>query len=839
MLTIINIALPIPADRLFAYTAVDEPDASELIGRRALVPFGKRVLTGVIVGIGEESKEFKLKPVLEILDLKPVFSPAMLELTKWLSEYYFCSWGETLKAALPAGMSPKSILKVQLMNFPDESELNKIEKKSPKRAALINILKEQEGYITVNHLESLLKTGSVAYQLDALEQLGWLKIERMTDKPVAPKYQKAINVKTELLESQEKLKEILDELDKKAVRQSLLLSYACLKQMNEKKPILVSEAISHTKTSHQAVNALLEKRYIEIIDVEIDRNIDTKLTESLATRDESKLELNDEQNYALEQILSAIDKKEFQNFLLHGVTGSGKTLVYIHAILHAISLGKTALLLVPEISLTPQLIDRFAKVFHENIAVLHSRMSEGERYDAWRSINTGKAKIVIGARSAIFAPLKNTGLIIVDEEHEPSYKQEDPVPRYNARDVALIRGKIENAVVVLGSATPSLESMYNAHNGKYRLLDIKQRADGALLPKIEIVNIFDSKKKKSIVGNLSIELLQEIEKRLEKNEGIILFQNRRGFSSYLECPECAYIPMCKNCEVTLTYHKAKEQLRCHYCGYTIHASLACPSCSHSPMLEVGFGTQRIEDDLNEWFKGHDRKPVVARLDLDTTSGKDAHRKILQDFASGKTDILVGTQMVAKGLDFERVTLVGVVNADLQMFHPDFRASERTYQLLTQVAGRAGRSSDKTGEVIIQTKHPDNPALIASVSHSYDMFYSDEIQNRKEALYPPFVRFVLIEFSGKDINKVNRSSENFAKLLPSKTPYVIVLGPVSPLIPKIRNKFRKIIVIKNNKKTDPSGKHLRLILKTAEQTYKDKYSSSSVRMTIDIDSYSGL
>ncbi|MFA6572282.1 MAG: primosomal protein N', partial [Bacteroidota bacterium] len=420
-----------------------------------------------------------------------------------------------------------------------------------------------------------------------------------------------------------------------------------------------------------------------------------------------------------------------------------------------------------------------------------------------------------------------------------SYKQDSPNPRYNARDVAVMRGKIENAIVVLGSATPSIESMHNAHSGKYKLLELTERADNAKMPSVQIVNMFEEKKKSLVHGTLSIVLINAIIERLKKKEGVILFQNRRGFSSYLECQDCGNIPQCRHCAVSLTYHKAKGQLRCHYCGYTINMPQVCPACKNHHLGVVGFGTQRIEDELNEYFQKMGITAKIARMDLDTTSKKGSHRRLLHSFASGEVDILLGTQMVAKGLDFERVTLVGVINADMQLFLPDFRASERTYQLLTQVSGRAGRHSDKPGEVYIQTNHPYSPAIQSALLASYSDFFNYEIVQRKNAFYPPFSRFNIIELSGKELTDVIRNAKYFAELLPQNSKYMTVLGPVEPVIPRIRTYYRRIIVIKNSKTSDAKGAKLRAALKTALEKYYAKYPSGDVRLTVDIDSYSGL
>jgi len=477
--------------------------------------------------------------------------------------------------------------------------------------------------------------------------------------------------------------------------------------------------------------------------------------------------------------------------------------------------------------------------------VMHSHKSAGERFDAWQMARRGKIRIVIGARSAIFAPLPNLGVIIVDEEHEPSYKQDDPAPRYNARDCAIVRGTVENAVVVLGSATPSLETMFNALSGKYHLLEITGRADGAKMPTIQVVDVLLRRKQGKMQGVFSEDLLKAIVERVQRREGVILFQNRRGFASRFECLDCGHIPMCPNCSVPLTYHKFRDQLRCHYCGHSHAAEKACTNCGSVSIKEIGSGTQRIEEDLQEelgkaletYLRQHDgekRAIEIQRMDLDTTSKKGSHTQMLTRFAKGEIDILLGTQMVAKGLDFARVTLVGVINADMQMYLPDFRASERTFQLLTQVAGRAGRSSDFHGEVIIQTAHPKHQTIVAATLGSYELFYNDELQYRREAHYPPFSRFVMIEFSGKDEPVVNMQAQHFAYFIPHEHKAFTRLGPAPPSIARLRGQYRRIVVLKNHREHDPSGKIMRSAILHAYQLYNQKYPSSAVRITIDVD-----
>jgi primosomal protein N' (replication factor Y) (superfamily II helicase) len=668
--------------------------------------------------------------------------------------------------------------------------------------------------------------------------MGAVRCKRIVEKSAKPKMQKAAKINDSIYNDKAKLKQILDELDSKAPKQSLMLSHLYLLKMNSEIPALATDALKQVNCSHQILNSLEKKGYVDLYEVEVDRSKELVLHENLSTRNEAELELTAEQDSALSKLLDAVKEQTTKPFLLHGVTGSGKTLIYIHAIEEAISIGKTALILVPEISLTPQLIDRFERVFPDQIAVLHSRMSEGQRYDSWRSIINGKVRIVLGARSAIFAPLTNIGIIIVDEEHEHTYKQESPAPRYNARDAAVVRGKIENCCILLGSATPSLESIYNANSGKYSLLKINQRADGASMPKIKVIDTLNARKTGQMEGPFSKELIQEIIMRIQRKEGVILLQNRRGYSVMLECPDCGNVPMCKDCDVAMTYHKSKDQLRCHYCGWTVRAYKECPECGYPKLNELGTGTQKIESTLEEILRREGYLPKILRMDFDTTRKKGSHRKILHSFASGDTDILIGTQMVAKGLDIARVTLVGVINADIQLFMPDFRASERTFQLLTQVSGRAGRTVSKPGEVLIQTSNPDSNAISSVMWGSYDQFYNIEISHRKSAQYPPFTRFVLIEFTGTNEDLVDKHSKIFAGFLPQNHDILNVLGPVQPNIPKLRKYFRRQIIIKDNKKKDASGKILRHILSNVVDAYNKEHFTEKIKIVVDIDSYSG-
>lgn len=833
---IVKIALPVPKNILFSYFLPENNiEYGELLGRRCLVPFGKKKVTGVIVETGESVKKENLKKIIRFIDDEPVLPENLLKLTKWISEYYFSSWGIALKAALPEGLTLKSSIKIRLLKELSEEDIYLISRKKPVKASILNFLKEHGGVITFSNLEGKIKSSNLKEQLASLEKSRLIKIEEQNVKQIKPKTAKAIRISNSII-SKENCLDLISKLQTKAPKQALLLS-KLYQTRNSDSIILFQDAIKEYKISTGVINELDKKGLIEIYEAEIKREEKISETNNLSKRNELELHLTNEQNEVLEGIIRKINRDNANPILLHGVTGSGKTLIYFHAIKHIFDRGKNILILVPEISLTPQLIDRFQRVFPDLVSVFHSKMSPGARYDSWKSILDGKKKIVLGVRSAVFSPLKNIGLIIVDEEHEPSYKQEAPEPRYNARDVAIIRAKIEGAAVILGSATPSLESMENAQIKKYELFEIKERADGAKLPIIKIINMTEARKLGKTKGSLSEDLLSAIEDKLRKKEGVILFLNRRGFAPVMECPECGFVHECDQCSVPLTYHKKTNKLHCHYCGKTYTSSDTCPSCGNPELTEIGFGTQRIEEDLNAYFKERDVKPVIQRMDLDTTSTKGAHREILSNFAHGKTDILLGTQMVAKGLDFEIVTLVGVINADLQLYQPDFRSSERTFQLITQVSGRAGRTEAKPGEVLIQTSHPSNFAIKAAVNNDYFSFFQEEIEHRMNANYPPFSRFCIIEFTGKDVQLVEDKSLEFYRLIPKKVNGIIIYKPFSPYIYKIRGNYRKLIVIKSIKQNDPSGRELRKYLNFTLNEYNNKFATSKVKIKIDIDSYS--
>ncbi len=842
-----DIALPVPLDHTFTYIVPPELQQSVSLGCRVIVPFGRKNSTGVIVGFPSSTNVKNLRPIHDVLDSKPTFSEEMLKLTRWISDYYLTPWGEVLRAATPQGLGREGKRVVQLAVENVEELIASLPKRATKQRTILQSLQKQKR-LSLGQLQRRSSAKSIHVLINEMTSKGWITIEDDVPRTQAkPKVEKVVSVPTAV---QSRLKNLGEKaaagefgLTKKQI--ALLIE---LVEMTELSPEPLSETLALKKTgsSLSILKALQTKGLVELSTREVIR---------AATFDGIEpppvFTLNEHQERALQEIKSAVEANTYKTFLLHGVTGSGKTQVYIEAIRQVLATGKTAIVLVPEISLTPQTVRRFKAHFADDVTVMHSQMSIGERYDAWRLANDGRVKVVIGPRSAIFAPLKNLGLIVVDEEQEASYKQFDASPRYHARDVAIVRASQTGAVVILGSATPSAESYYNAITEKYCLLEMPERVDNARLPTIEIVDMtkerirrYDALKqevqqtgkpfpKRLPHSSISKLLEQEVAKRIAKKEGVILLQNRRGFSHVVECFECGFVEKCDRCEVTLTYHTPKKHLRCHYCGFVKKPPTICPKCQGFEIRFHAFGTQQVEGELEALFPDS----RILRMDLDTTSGRGSHDRMLRQFGAGEADILLGTQMVAKGLDFPRVTLVGVISADTQMLLPDFRASERTFQLLTQVAGRAGRSN-LAGEVIIQTMQADHYSLKHVLLHDFPNFYKEELEYRRELDYPPFSRIALIEFKGARENEVQHHAKKFAEFLLDEKhkKYLIVLGPADAAIPKLRNQFRKHVVIKGLRREDPSGAYLRAALRNAKKQYDESAlrKMRSVQMILDVD-----
>lgn len=819
----ISVALPVPLQQQFTYTVPEQLTAVVFVGSAVVVPFGKKILTGIVTRFTTEKPHVTLKSIIDIVDLKPLISSEDLSLTEWISEYYNTPFGETVRLFLPSGLSQTSKRKVsRSSSYTSDEPLGASHQK------IIDLLSQNP--LTLQQLRKQSGIKNLYSILNELEIIGAVTIEEVASKKPAAKidwfFKRSSSSGTEVFRSkkQQELWSIITQLsDEEIDVRSFLKDHSAL--------------MSQLKSFEQ-------KQLIELYQKEVTRRASFAADEHISKG--LMIQPNPKQAEAISQINSAIESSRTQTFMLHGITGSGKTQVYIESIRRTLSLQKTAIVLIPEISLTPQTVKRFQLHFGDLVVWMHSRMSDGERYDAWRMVRDGRCSIVIGPRSALFAPLKNIGLIIVDEEHESSYKQFDASPRYHARDVAIMRGALHHSVVVLGSATPSMESYSNALAGKYTLLSLPERADNAVLPPVRIVNMIDERTRLYVAAKLqakehgkkafenlsksiSVALEMKIRDRLEKKEGIILLQNRRGFAPFTECTSCGHVEQCNQCNVTMTYHATKKHLRCHYCGTVKPAPTVCSECGGFEFSLNGFGTQRVEQELAALFPA----ASILRMDMDTTSRKGSHEKILRQFGEGGADILLGTQMVAKGLDFPRVTLVGVISADTQMMLPDFRSAERTFQLLTQVAGRAGRST-LAGEVVIQTSQPGHYAMKYVREHNFLGFYNEEIEFRKAINYPPFSRVIVIEFKGRNERSVEETALIFGKKLSAHIPRESILGPAPAVLSKIKNDFRWQIIIKADKETDKNGTRARHSVARVVTEEQSRSTARNVKIIVDVD-----
>jgi primosomal protein N' (replication factor Y) (superfamily II helicase) len=777
-----DVVLPLPLDQAYTYTVPNAFHLHVRAGCRVLVPFGRRQLTGVVTGVHDGQDRDELKSISDVLDEEPSFSEEMLRLTKWISDYYVCSWGEVLKAALPAGTDVETQYVIRRTQVP----LQKL--KADEQARRLIQYVEQHEEVTLAGLRQRFRGVPMAF-LRRLERQGFIHIqEDVQEARVRIRYERRLRLM--LAGDPGKDGAAFVRGSKQAAVLDVLRRFGAEGEPEPRQADVLVLAGATAAT----VRSLAAKGLLEVIEREVVRS--PFRTAVAPAGIGTALKLHPAQEKALEKIAVALEERQYHTFLLHGITGSGKTEVYIAALKQVLEQGRTGIVLVPEIALTPQTVRRFQAHFGDRIAVLHSRMSLGERYDTWRHLRSGKFSVVIGPRSAVLAPLANVGLIVVDEEHESSYKQFDPAPRYHARDVAAVRAQMSGAVCVLGSATPSLESFVNAESGKYTLLRMPERVPvagyrAAPLPPVRIIDLGLEKKKHQLDGTISTPLREAIRQRLERKEQVILLQNRRGYAPVIECYSCGWTPLCRDCSVTLTYHKVKRHLRCHYCGRTERLTKTCPQCGAQDLNLIGAGTQRVEEELALIFP----EARLLRMDLDTTGRKDAHNRLLTKFGRGEADILIGTQMVAKGLDFARVTLVGVVNADAGLLLPDFRSDERTFQLLTQVAGRAGRA-DLRGEVILQTRNPKHVALRYAREHDYLGFAEAVLPERMQLGWPPFGRIAGVEFRGPAEEKVEDLARQWTDLLRENAGGMFqVLGPTVAFIGRVKRQYRYHTILK--------------------------------------------
>lgn len=800
------VPLATPIDREMTYLIPDDLKRRIHMGSRALVPLGTRWTTGIVVGFQDETDLENVKSIGILLDAYPAVSPNLLDLCRWMAGYYVCTLSEVLTAALPAGIHTHSGQRIAVtsLNGVDSGPI------TPFQQLILDHLNSR-GPSRLSQLQRNLRGGGVRGAVYGLIRRGLLTtFQTIEDPRVKPMQERMVK----LVPDARWFDVEWSTLERRAPRQA-----ECLRRIRAGGGVMPAAALTRSGIGSGILKSLAERRLVRIYHREVRRDPYAEVESTAPER----LTLTVHQRRALEQIRNSLNPPRFTSFLLHGVTGSGKTLVYIRAVDRVLKYGLGALILVPEISLTPQTVRRFRSHFGNRVAVIHSALSESERYDAWRDVREGRRTIVIGARSAVFAPVSNLGLIVVDEEHDSAYKQSDQAPRYNARDVAVMRAKMENVPIVLGSATPALESFHNVDTEKFHLLPLPERIDSRPLPEVTVV---DMRKESGLFSGV---LREKLKDRLEKKERIILLQNRRGYAPFVQCMDCGGGLQCPNCRVTLTYHAPGRRMVCHYCAFDTPAPTVCRACEGNRLKLLGVGTQRVEEALTEQFP----EMRLLRMDVDTTRRKGAHDRILESFRKGRADVLLGTQMVAKGLDFPGVTLVGVISADTGIHLPDFRAGERTFQLLTQVSGRAGRGHTP-GEVVIQTYLPEGEAVRCARNHDFQRFAELELEGRRSVLYPPYGRMALLLFKGKHEPDVARTAGLCAEALRAMSlPHVDVMGPAQAPLARIRRNFRWQVVLKT-----PSSRHLNVLARRAMREY-GRSRRAAVTLDVDIDPVSML
>ncbi len=773
------------------YTYIVETDLIDNLkeGMRVIIPFGRgnKLIKGFVIGfIDYFNDEYSLKKVVDVLDDKPLISKELIDLSIWMKEYYLSSYIDAFQPVLPPGDFKE--VNTFIEKITDRFDKN-ISEDELKVLSHLDI----NGKILLEDLKRDLKITNINKILNSLEEKGFIETTIDIKTKVDRKTEKWVKILGAL-----SLTEIYDCIGTRAVKQREIIQF-----IFEEKDISFKELSKEMNATLSTIRAIEKKGLIKIYEKEVNRNPIKK-----EIKNYKKHDLSPAQRRVFDLIRkSFIGESRDNKFLIHGVTGSGKTEIYLQLVEEMIKKNKDSIILVPEISLTPQTIDRFVGRFGDLVAVLHSKLSYGERFDQWRKIREGKVKIVVGARSAVFAPFKKLGLIIIDEEHEATYKSSQH-PKYNTVEVASKRVDIENAFLVMGSATPSLETYYNSLNGKIKLLELEERVNNNTLPEVLVVDMREELNN----GNKSIfseELYDSINENLQNGKQTILFLNRRGFSTFVSCRNCGYVVKCDNCDISMTYHRNMNKLRCHYCGLAIAPPNICPVCKSNYIKYFGIGTEKVEEFTKELFP----QARITRMDMDTTTGKGSHESILESMKKGKIDILIGTQMISKGLDFENVTLVGIIAADTTLNLPDFRSPERAFQLVTQVAGRAGRG-DYNGKVILQTYNPEHYSIQFSKDHDYKSFYNTEIALRQEFSYPPFVELISLIIYGEDNIKVASIAREVYNLLIAESKWIekeipdnYIIGPYPAPLEKIKNNFRWQIIIKSKKEDINSFKTL--------------------------------
>jgi len=809
-----EIILPLAVGNTFTYRVPDELKEEMIPGKRVVVPFGKnKVYSGLVFKIHNQAPTlYEARYIQSMLDSEPIIQTQHMDFWEWISDYYFCHLGEVMKAALPSGLKLENENYLVINDFYEDSDQNL----SEKEGIILGIIQNQ-GEVRLEELSKLTEIKQVHNLVKSLISKKRILVREEMLKGFKPKKQSFIRLSPEFDESDQK-KGLFTEYEKKPSQLALIMAFYALGGHHSKE-ITKAELLKTSEQSASTLNILIKKGIFIPYEKRVSR-LDFHTQEkpeaySLSTR---QIEIYQE------------IKQKFQEesvVLLHGITSSGKTQVYIRLIEDFLGMNKQVLYLLPEIALTTQLVDRLRKQFGEKVGIYHSRFNENERVETWENVINGKFRVVIGARSSLFLPFPDLGFIIIDEEHDSSFKQMDPAPRYNARDSAIYLGSKWGIKILLGSATPSIETYYNALNGKYGMVHLNERYGGVNMPIIEISDLSQERKEKTLKFQFGTPLLRHLERTLDEKDQIILFQNRRGYSPFILCKSCGYIPKCIHCDVSLTLHKSTHRLHCHYCGYKTEIPSICPVCQDPNIQDQGLGTEKIEEELQILYP----QLRIGRMDQDSTRGKNGHLKIVSDLEENRIDVLIGTQMVSKGLDFGRVQLIGVMNADQILNFPDFRAFEKGYQILTQVSGRAGRRS-KQGYVVIQTYSPYHPILSFIQKNDYQGLYNAEIQEREQFHYPPFTRLIRIICKNKDSSLLNNSCLVMSRELKSHFGDM-VLGPVPALVPRIRNFYIQEFLLKLSRKSVSPGlvkKALKeIILKIqGEKAYR------STLIQIDVD-----
>ncbi len=812
----IDVILPLPLNRYFTYS-INSAEAELLeMGMRVAVPFGKsKIYTGIVHKVHSNSDAtYEIRDLEFVIDDDPIVTLQQLRLWEWIASYYVCSVGDVMRAAMPRSL----MLESETIILKNENTAYEDDDLDDKEFLILEAL-ENRNAIKIHEVMDILERKTVLPILRAMLEKQLVILQEEVYNTYKPKLQKYVYLHPDY-SNQESLKELLDGLTRSEKQRDAVMTLFMMKA-GTKKEVTKKQLQDRAGVSAAVVNALIKKNVL----TELEKTVDRVLQE--AEEGKPLLDLSPEQLVALESVRSHLDNGK--TTLLHGVTSSGKTELYARLIQERLEQGKQCLYLVPEIALTTQLIARLRNFFKEKVLVYHSNYNLNERLEVWNHILKGEPFVIIGARSAIFLPFRNLNFIVVDEEHETTFKQYDPAPRYHARDTAVVLASIHKASVLLGSATPALETYHNTSTHKYELVELKKRFNNVLMPEINMVDLKEKHLKKRMQGLFSDTLVEHMQEMFKENQQVILFQNRRGFSPVMECMTCGNAPQCPNCDVSLTYHKYKNQLRCHYCGYHTITPMECPSCSSRALDTKGFGTEQIEQQ----FLGIFPDQRIARMDLDTTRGKHSYEKLIHQMDTGAVQCLVGTQMVTKGLDFRDVGLVGIMNADSMLNFPDYRAHERTFQLLTQVAGRAGRTS-RRGKVLIQTYSPNHQILQQVSMHDYDSMYREQLNERYQFKYPPFSRMIRITFKHRDYNRTQEAAQWFVNALQQLPKGVDVLGPEFPPVSRIRNLFIVHVIVKIDKSIHPE--RVKKFIRKVQRSFESIKQYRPVRCNVDVDFY---